>query len=114
MTIEQLAALILEQTRDVLRQKGYDSQVDGERVEIKAGPKYTKIDRGPEHNMSGFLMVENATGLIYGIQGYGRVHKGHCYGTLAEADLWYWGEYRPRRLLPGLRHAPTSGTEKTS
>lgn len=98
MTIEELAAVILEQTRDVLRAKGYDSQVDGEQVQVRPGPKYTKIDRGPEHNMSGFLMVENATGDIYGIKGYGVVHKGRRYGTLETAGEWFWGEYHPREL----------------
>lgn len=98
MTVDELAALVLEQTRLVLRAKGYDSQVDGEQVQVRPGPKYTKVDRGPEHNMSGFLMVENATGVIYGIKGYGVPHKGHCYGTLATADQWFWGEYGPRPL----------------
>ena len=44
MTIEQLAALILIQTREVLTAKGYDDQADRERVEVRPGPKYTKID----------------------------------------------------------------------
>lgn len=101
MTIEQLADMILAQTRQVLRAKGYDSQVDGERVEIKAGPKYTKIDRGPENGISGFLMIENATGEIYGIKGYGVIHRGHHYGSLDTADLWFWGEYRPREYQEG-------------
>lgn len=98
MTVDELAAVILEQRRQVLRAKGYDSQVDGEQVQVRPGPKYTKVDRGPGHNMSGFLMIENATGVIYGIKGYGVVHKGHCYGTLETAGDWYWGEYRPRML----------------
>ena len=98
MSIDELAALILTQTRDVLARKGYDSQIPGEKVEVIPGPKYTKIDRGPEHNMSGFLMVENETGIIYGIKGYGRPHKQHVYGTLATAGDWYWGEYGPRKL----------------
>ena len=105
MTVEELAGVILEQTRQVLRGKGYDSQVEAEAVEIRPGPKYTKVDRGPrwgqgrtEHNMSGFLMIDNVTGAIYGIKGYGQVHKGRYYGTLETADQWYWGEYGPRKL----------------
>jgi hypothetical protein len=81
MTIEELAATVLEQTR-----------------QVRPGKKYTKVDRGPEHNMSGFLMIDNETGEIFGIKGYGVVHKGHRYGTLATAGEWYWGEYGPRRL----------------
>jgi len=105
MTVDELAAVILEQTREVLRAKGYHSQIAGECVEVRPGPKYTKIDRGPrwgpgrtEHNMSGFLMVENATGEIFGIKGYGVVHKGHRYGTLDTAHEYYWGEYGPRKI----------------
>jgi hypothetical protein len=95
--IKALAALVLEQTREVLRAKGYDSQVDREQVEIKPGRKYTRIDRGP-HGGSGYLMIEHATGYIYGIKGYGVPHRGHRYGTLDTADQWYWGEYAPRHV----------------
>lgn len=98
MSIEELADLVLTQRREVLRAKGYDSQIDGEQVNIKPGPKYTKIDRGPEHNMSGMLMIENATGAIFGIKGYGVVHRGHAYGTLDTADQWFWGDYYPRQF----------------
>ena len=99
MTIEQLAALILDQTQDRLRRAYPNSpQWEWEKVQVRPGKVYTKIDRGPEHNMSGFLMVDNQTGDIYGIKGYGKVHKGHHYGTLATADQWYWGEYGPRKL----------------
>jgi hypothetical protein len=43
-------------------------------------------------------MIDNETGEIFGIKGYGVVHKGHRYGTLATADQWYWGEYGPRKV----------------
>lgn len=98
MTIEELAALILEQTRQVIRSKYSDWQADAECVTVKLGKKYTKIDRGPDHNMSGYLMIDNMTGEIFGIKGYGVPHKGHRYGTLATADQWFWGEYSPREL----------------
>jgi hypothetical protein len=97
MSVEELAALILEQQRERIARDYSQWQADAEQVNVIPGPKYTKINRGPEHNMSGFLMVENATGRIYGIKGYGRVHKGHYYGTLATAHEWYWGEYGPRK-----------------
>jgi hypothetical protein len=100
MTIEELAALILAQTREVLRAKGYLTQIDVERTEVRPGPKYTKIDRGPGHSMSGFLMIENATGDIWGIKGYGVVHRGHHYGTLDTAGDWYWGNYHPEKIDP--------------
>jgi hypothetical protein len=100
MTVEELAALILDQQRRVIASRYSQRQADAERVTVKPGKVYTKIDRGPEHNMSGFLMIENETGRIYGIKGYGKVHKGHCYGTLDTAGQWYWGEYGPREIRP--------------
>jgi hypothetical protein len=107
MTIEELAALILAQQRERIARDYSQWQADDERVEILPGPKYTKIDRGPGYGMSGFLMVDNATGEIFGIKGYGRVHKGHRYGTLATAGQWYWGSHYPRKL-PVRQEAPTS------
>ena len=98
MTIEQLAELILTQTRERLAAQHSQWQADAEQVEIRPGRVYTKIDRGPAHNMGGMLMVENATGIIFGIKGYGQVHKGRRYGTLETVGNWYWGEYHPRPL----------------
>lgn len=104
MTIEELAALIQAQQRERIAARYSQEQADAEVCEVRPGPKYTKIDRGPrwgpgrfDHNMSGFLMVENATGRIYGIKGYGKVHKGRYYGTLDTAADWYWGEYGPMK-----------------
>jgi hypothetical protein len=54
-------------------------------TQVVPGRVYTKVDVGPAHNMSGRYMIENATGVIYGIKGYGRVDKRHRYGTLATA-----------------------------
>lgn len=97
MTIEQLAELILTQTRARLAAAYSQEQADWETVEVRPpGPKYTKIDRGPAHNISGYLMIENATGAIFGIKGYGRADRTRRYGTLDTADRWFWGEYSPR------------------
>ena len=41
-------------------------------------------------------MIENATGVIYGIKGYGRVHTGHRYGTLDTVDDLLLGRLRVR------------------
>jgi hypothetical protein len=108
MTIEQLAEIILKQRQAALAEQYSQDQADAERVSIVPGRVYTKIDRGPAHNMSGFLMVENATGRIYGIKAYGKVHKGHYYGTLDTADLWYWGAYGPR---PCICEVPPTGPD---
>ena len=50
---------------------------------IKPGRKYTKVDIGN----SGRYMIENATGKIFGIKGYGVIHRGHYYGTLGNNDF---------------------------
>lgn len=93
MDVNEFAQLILTQTRERLAAAYSQEQADRETVQVRPGPKYTKVDIGPEHNISGKYMIENATGIIYGIKGYGQVHKGHTYGTLDTADQWYWGGY---------------------
>jgi hypothetical protein len=60
-----------------------------DKVMIKVGRKYANIDVGE----SGRYMVELSTGDIYGIKGYGVIHRGHYYGNLDTIDDWYWGEY---------------------
>jgi hypothetical protein len=102
MTIEQLAQLILTQKRARLAAATTQEQASRLTVEIRPGRTYTKIDAGT----SGFVMVDNATGEIFGIKGYGRVHPGRRYGTLDTAARWYWGEYYPRKLTErGSSHA---------
>lgn len=61
---------------------------------VKFGNKYDKVDIGN----SGRFMVEARTGEIFGIKSYGKVHRGHAYGTLDTIDEFYWGEYYPKRL----------------
>ncbi len=90
MTVEEFAALVQEQTRAELKRRFPDSpHMWDETVEVRPGPKYTKVDVGT----SGKYMVANATGAIYGIKGYGVAHKGYVYGTLDTVDAWYWGGY---------------------
>ena len=90
--IAQLALLLQEETRARLARQYSQAQADRESAEIRPGKVYTKIDIGG----SGKLMVEHATGIVYGIKAYGKVHKGHAYGTLDTTSDWYWGEYYPR------------------
>jgi hypothetical protein len=98
-TAAEFAELVLAQTQARLRADYPDSpQWEWERVAVKPGLVYTKVDIGPEGNMSGKYMIENATGIIYGIKGYGKVHKGHRYGTLATVGDWYWGGYTGQKL----------------
>ena len=89
-TIEEFRQLVQDQTRAELERRFPRSPfMWNEGVRACPGPKYTKVDVGT----SGKYMVENATGIIYGIKGYGRVHKGHVSGTLDTVDAWYWGGY---------------------
>jgi len=60
------------------------------KVKITPGKKYTKVDRGG----SGMYMIDNETGVIYGIKAYGKVHKGHTYGTLVTIERFNWGGYK--------------------
>ena len=99
MTVEEFAELVQEQTRARMKREYPDSphMWDKEVAQVRPGPKYAKVDVGWPHNMSGKYMIENSTGTIYGIKGYGVVHKGHVYGTLDTVDAWYWGGYAPVR-----------------
>lgn len=65
-------------------------------VSVKMGKKFAKVDVGS----SGRYMVDLETGEIYGIKGYGVVHRGHRYGTLETIQDWNWGQYKaaPRAL----------------
>jgi len=59
-------------------------------VKIVEGRKYYNVDVGS----SGKYIVTKDTGDIYGIKGYGVIHTGHHFGTLATVGAWQWGGYR--------------------
>lgn len=101
MTVEEFAAVVLAQRKAELAAKYPQSpfMAEGERVSVKPGKKYTKVDVGPEHNMSGKYMIDHATGVIYGIKAYGVVHKGHVYGTLDTVAEWDWSGYVARKVV---------------
>ena len=63
------------------------------------GNKYARVDIGG----SGRYMVELDTECIYGIKGYGVIHRGHSYGTLDTIDDYYWGRYR---AVKRVKHNP--------
>jgi len=98
--INRLADLVLAQQKARLADQYPNSpwMAESETVQVVPGRKYTKIDVGPAHNMSGRYMVDNVTGEIFGIKGYGVVHKGHRYGTLDTIEAWNWGGYTARRV----------------
>lgn len=101
------AALLEKQQLEQLTASGLACQanIDNCKTKTKIGQKFTKVDVGS----SGKFMVENETGNIYGIKGYGVVHKGHFYGTLDTTADYYWGEYYPQKLTgqaSGYRSCP--------
>lgn len=61
---------------------------------VRPGSKYTKIDVGS----SGKFMID-ADGNIYGIKGYGVIHRGKRYGTLDTIENYYWGNYSPAKKV---------------
>ena len=63
--------------------------IDNNKVKIKEGKKYIKVNIGS----SGKYMIDTE-GNIYGIKGYGVIHKGHYYGTLDTINDYYWGDFR--------------------
>ena len=91
--IERLRALIEKDTTERFVKQGYTNMdvhfEPGIKTTVKPGKKYTKVDVG----RSGKYMVDNETGEIFGIKGYGVIHRGHSYGTLDTIDDWFWGEY---------------------
>jgi len=51
---------------------------------------------------SGRFMIEIETGNIFGIKGYGTVHRGHFYGTLETVGRILLGRLLPERLATPL------------
>jgi hypothetical protein len=103
MNINEFAEVVLTQQRERLARLYSQDHADNERVTVIPGRVYTKVDVGTKgfrdetKASCGKFMVENATGIIYGIKGYGKVHKGHVYGTLDTVADWYWGDYSPEK-----------------
>ncbi len=94
MTIEGFAALVEREQLARMREE-FPNYPPGQaehdyKTTVKEGRKYTKVDVGT----SGKFMVDDA-GNIFGIKGYGVIHKGHRYGTLETVSEWHWGYYHP-------------------
>lgn len=96
--VRALAALVLVQQKGRLEREGSPNAAELLTVEIVPGHKYTKIDYGQAPYLHGFLMIEHATGAVWGVKGYGRAHTGHYYGNIEEIDRWDWGGHTPRHL----------------
>ena len=75
------------------------------KVSIVPGVKYVKVDVGS----SGKFMVDDS-GDIYGIKGYGVIHRDKHYGNLDTIDHYFWGEYKPVKLSePPSEHVREHG-----
>ena len=94
--LQKLAAKIEAEQLEMLIVRKVDCEPNrkGRIVTIEPGRKYTKIDLGTDHNRSGRYMVDNETGAIHAIKGYGKVHKTKTFGTLDTIDEWYFGDYQ--------------------
>jgi len=97
-TVAAFAALLREQQRDKHVRSWPGALRCDVTVNVHPGRVYTKLDICVHASCSGKYMVEDATGIIYGIKAYGKVHKGHVYGTLDTTDDWDWSGYRGIRL----------------
>jgi len=87
--LEHFRALLESEQVARLLGDGFYSQIDTVRCRVKMGRKYANVDVGN----SGKYMVELATSKIYGIKGYGVIHRGYGYGTLDTIGCLDWSGY---------------------
>lgn len=106
-TVQEFADLLETEQRAVTaaRYPNIVQDTDAYRAKVTPGRVYTKVDFGG----SGKYMVENATGIIFGIKGYGQVHRGYRYGTLDTIHDWFWGEYTgtKKKVVARVESYPT-------
>uniref|UniRef100_A0A6H2A5Q4 Uncharacterized protein n=1 Tax=viral metagenome TaxID=1070528 RepID=A0A6H2A5Q4_9ZZZZ len=94
MNIQEFANLVSEQQKLAYAKRG--NTFDPEKycaTRVIPGKKYTKVDVGS----SGKFMIDS-DGNIFGIKGYGVIHRGHHYGTLNTVNQYFWGEYHPIKI----------------
>jgi len=87
--LEQFRATLEAAQLEGLRHRGWNSPFHNVTCRVKMGRKYCNVDVGT----SGKYMVELATSKIYGIKGYGVIHRGHYYGTLDTIGELDWSGY---------------------
>lgn len=99
MTIQEFAKKVFEDRKIEFAKYGYKNlDADHECItRVVHGPKYTKVDVGPEGNWSGKFMIDSE-GNIYGIKAYGVINKKKHYGNLNTVNSYFWGAYHPIKL----------------
>ena len=91
--LEAFRAMLEAAQRAGLIAQGYNPAIHRHDCRIKMGRKYANVDVGT----SGKYMVDLATGEIFGIKGYGVIHRGHRYGTLDTLAEFDWSGHRAFR-----------------
>ena len=91
--LEALRAAVEEQEQAEVTERHPGLGPDYIKAVIREGKKYDKIDVIRGGQQMGRLMVDPRTGEIFGIKAYGKIHRGHKYGTLDTIDEWHWGSY---------------------
>ena len=92
--LEAFRAMLEEQQFAGLAKRGFNPEYHKPTCRVKFGGKYAKVDVGD----SGKYMVVLDTGEIYGIKGYGVIHRGHYYGTLDTINEYDWSGYVAHKL----------------
>ena len=89
--LNEFAQLITKEQQEDLRRSNLacEANMTNAIASVKLGQKYAKVDIGS----SGRYMIEMSTGRIYGIKGYGVVHRGYYFGTLDTINEYHWGRY---------------------
>lgn len=91
--LEAFRALVESDQKAGLIRDGMTPENHNHACAVKTGLKYANVDVGH----SGRYMVELSTGEIYGIKGYGVIHRGHHYGNLDTINQYDWSGYKAYR-----------------
>lgn len=104
--LQPFASLLAADQKTGCIERGYTWEIHAptHAVSVKMGKKFARVDIGD----SGRYMVDLETGEIYGIKGYGVVHRGHQLGTLDTIHEWDWSDYRAVRKQRTFASAPAS------
>jgi len=94
--LETFAQLVTEHQQQKLIQRNLacEANMKDAIAHVHYGKKYARVDVGS----SGKYMIEIETERIFGIKGYGVIHRGHYYGTLDTINSYFWGRYYAIKL----------------